>query len=692
MQKSQNTIRLPQQSWGSFVLRSGLALLLIAIVSALFWHTRSFAALLWDDQLHLTHNPFLQPDSSGRFSHFWRHAYGQLYIPLAYNVWAVIYNRPFCFDADGNFSPAALHLLNVATHAVTSAGVFFLLYRLLLAAGGQVSRVRTSMAALIGALFFAVHPLQAESIAWISEFRGLLSSLLCVIAINLHVASSVVRAKAWVIALEATAVLAFAAALLSKPSATPLPLILGAIDIAILHRSRAQLLRLWPYFSLSIGAWLLTRGVQTSASGAYVPIIDRPLVAADAITFYLGKLVWPFALTTDYSRTPFVARSLPLFYFAWVVPAWIVALLYVRPNRVVITACLVFAISILPVLGIVPFAFQRLSTVADRYVYLGLIGPALLIAYMVLRDLRWAYVVVPAVALLAWRCVDQTLSWKNDDELWAHAARVNPMAAGALSNLANAAATRGDRAQAQRLFDRVIEIDPHRSNGYLGRAQLAEDDRDYSGAVAWSDRAASVEPDLAEPHIQAGAAYRLAGNRIEAINRYKRALQIQPDSSIALNDLGSIYLEAGMLDEADDLLDRAIRLDPRHTPALMNRAAVSLKRDDLQSYLKFMNQAIRVAGTDSTPLRSLGKFAISRKEWDAAHDCFERILERSPDDVDALNELGHALARLQRLDEAIACFEKALRLSPGQSAIENNLRAARQLQQRQASPPTPARQ
>ncbi len=679
---------LPQPSWGSIFSFAIAPLLLLSFVIALFWHTTSFAALNWDDQLHLLNNPFIQPDSPDRFARFWRASYGQLYIPIAYNAWAIVYAS--CFDEAGSFLPVNLHRLNVVTHALNALLVYVFAWQLLVRSAATSNHrqwLRASAAALVGAVLFAVHPLQAESIAWISEFRGLLATFLCLATLNLH-AFARDRQKLFAIALELAGATCFAAALLSKPSAAALPLMMVVIDYLLLRQPiRRIAVRLAGYFVLAIACWLATRGFQQNASAAAGPLLYRPLVATDAITFYLGKLVWPFALATDYSRTPAVARITTIFYFAWLVPAAIAVLLAYRPNRTAIACCVLFLIAIAPVLGIVPFAFQRLSTVADRYVYLAMLAPALGIGFVLASRPCWSVIAMPILALLAWRCVDQTKSWRNDEALWAHAARVNPRAAGAFANLADAAARRGDKALAKQLFDRVLEIDPHKTNGYVGNGRLRDEAGDAADALEWYLRGVDADPTDPEPHLQAGAALLALGRRDEAETHFLRAIELDPESTDALNNLGSIRMGADRLDEAMRLFDRAIAIDPRHTYAWMNRGAILLKRGDLPGYLAAMNTAIRYAGDDPTPLRKLGKTGLARKEWAAARDCFERILKIAPTDVDALNDLGQALARLGEIDLASATFEKAQALAPDSAIVARNLAAARRLKQRNSTPP-----
>lgn len=647
---------------------------LALLTATLFRAVVGFELLEWDDQLHLTANPFIQPDSPDRYAHFWREPYAKLYIPIAYNLWALVYAH--CFEG-GVFSPARLHLLNLVVHAINAGLAFLLIARLL-----RASTKRTISAAAIGALFFAVHPLQVEPVAWIAEFRGLSAAMLGLIAWLVHLRATDVRRRSTAVALEGVATLSFAAALLCKPSVAPLPMMVAIVDLLLERRTRPQVAsRLGSWFILA-GACLVAMSFLQSGSPNAGPIYLRPLIAIDALVFYLGKLVWPFALSVDYSRTPTSALQDTSLWWTWVIPLWIVGLLAWKPNRPAIASAALFLLALSPVLGLIPFEFQFLSTVADRYAYLALLGPGLLLAFALATTPRWAVAGILLCGLLGWRSVDQLRHWRSDESVWTHAAAVNPRAVVATANLAAAAADRGDVSTAKRLFDRVIALDPQRVNGYIGNGSLLERAGDLDGALAWYERARRTDPAHAEPPGRAGEILLRQGRVDEAIASLRDALARQPDAIHSLNGLGSAYLAQNRLDEAAAQFDRVLELDPRHMQAHINRALVLRERGDLRGFVDSMNRARRFAGNDPTPLDLLGQFALQLGDWRAARESFERSLALSPGRVQPMTQLATALAGSGDVDRAIGLLEEALKLAPGSEVIQNNLRSARELKRR----------
>jgi tetratricopeptide (TPR) repeat protein len=485
------------------------------------------------------------------------------------------------------------------------------------------------------------------------------------------------------VALGAAATCLFAAALLSKPSAAALTLMVLSVDLILLKIPASRTApRLASWFVLAGASLILMRSLQPPIAGDNGPLWTRALVAIDSLVFYLGKLVSPVGLSADYSRTPGYVLSGASIRWLWIVPACIAGLLIWKPRRVVLACVSLFVLGLLPVLGLVPFEFQRLSSVADRYAYFALIGPAVAIGVLVLHRTVWMPVALGLLLLLGWRSHVQLATWRDDVTLWSHAARVNPRPIVAISNLAVLAAERGDTAEARRLFERMIELDPRRSNGYIGVGSLLMNGGDVGEAVLWFGRAIDAEPTLAEPRLWMGDACRLLGDVPAAEACFAAALDRQPDSVEAMYRLAQIRFQAGRLHAAQDLVECALAIHPRHVPSWMQRADLLAVQGDTRGYIDAMNAAVRFAGADPAPLDALGRFAMKIGDWNAAIDCFERSLRRVPDRLPIMVEYGTALARVGRFEESIGVLERARALAPDEPVVLHNLRTARDLRQK----------
>ncbi|WP_337171736.1 hypothetical protein [Gemmatimonas aurantiaca] len=373
-------------------LAVGLAVIVLAIVMVqvpLF----DAPALTWDDGEHIFDNVAVR---DGLFGAIWSAPEFGLYIPVTRTLWALVY-------ALGGGAVVPFRVLNLLLHV----GNVLLVARLLTimsrqtlstptgvsAAGAHDARetstgddarlgeVRLEMVlVLTGTAFFALHPAQVAAVAWISGGRDLLATLLALSAMVLHVDDGV-RARRWT--RDALATLLFVLALLSKPQVAGVPLAIGAwwwfTDRSRL-RSAMPMLGLW-VVAVLIAAFM-TRAEQATAPT--VGWATRVFVALDALGFYAREMVWPWPLAADYGRTPRWLLAHPLATVAGVAALVVLGLVVWlttrrHGDRLAMPAAGMWLLLLLPVLGFVPFEYQRISTVADHYLYLPLVAGAALV-------------------------------------------------------------------------------------------------------------------------------------------------------------------------------------------------------------------------------------------------------------------------------------------------------------------------
>jgi hypothetical protein len=353
----------------------------------------------WDDPIAIVHNPDYNPPRWRNLVHYWTKppAKGLFYVPVTYTLWGVVaFVARHSAPAGVPFDPSYFYAINWVAHAASAAMAYLVL--------GQL--VRPAWAAWAGAAVFALHPIQVEAVANAWSMYTPLSAAFAFFAMwqylrwsdrrrseSLHE-----RSIAW--RSYALACLGFALALLTKPTVATVPLMLAAIECGLRgRRLRDVIAPLAPWALAAVFlVWLDQRIPATGR--VFVPEAWlRPLVPLDAIAFYLGKLLLPLHLCMDYGRTPWLIAGKPAIRLTWlivlgmIVGAWAAR----RCWPIVATAFAVFVAGLIPVIGIVPFTFQYFSTVADRYVYLAMLGPALAVA-AVLARLEGRGVRVKAVA------------------------------------------------------------------------------------------------------------------------------------------------------------------------------------------------------------------------------------------------------------------------------------------------------
>jgi hypothetical protein len=397
------------------------AFLLLFVTFLLYGRALNYS-FVWDDErAHLTANDHFM---SGNWKAIWTPGSG-LFIPVSYTLWYGI--KLLSQDEKGQLQPSAFHLANLMLHAGNALLLFVFLSRLKLTRG----------AALAGSIFFLIHPLQVESVVWISEFRGLLATFFALLSLNLYWQELTYHRDAAALR-NATgfllATVAFVLALLSKPSVILLPFILLAL-VWILQPERIRLalysLPLWLILVLPV-AWLTAQAPPPEVREEEVPVYLNPFIAAYTIAFYLVKLVWPADLAPCYGITPPMLIKQATLYLS--LPVLLGSAWFVYSNRKKIAPPVMAAIwflllAILPVSGIISFIYQHHSVVADRYVYFGMAGLGLLVAYLwekgnSFRFIRYSFIVW--LLILATISFRQVGVWKDEHTLWQTSLQVNP--------------------------------------------------------------------------------------------------------------------------------------------------------------------------------------------------------------------------------------------------------------------------
>lgn len=516
--------------------------------------------------MHVFENPYFHPVTLAHLQQLWTQPYGDLYEPMGFMVWggiALASGQPSQASGrfiESGFDPSLFHIGSLGFHLLDVLLVFWLL-RII---------VTSRWGAMLGAAAFAVHPLQVESVAWISELRCGLSAcfgLLAIITILKAARSSQRRTQ---VAFASAATALFALAVLSKPSLLILPLfiviILWYVDVAQLKAMRFWLGG-WVVLAILFGPFVsAAQGVDPRLQP---PLLDRPLVAADALLFYAEKLFLPVRLAIDYGRLPSLAINSQ---FAYLKLALIVALLVAVcrfGSRTMVCAVGLFVIGLLPVLGFVSFQFQIWSTVGDRYVYFGMLGVAIAIAATVAHHPKLWVRAGAASVIVIWAVMAfvQTGTWRDSESLFQHELTVNPNSFVILKNMGILQTNEGHATEAVAYLKRAVELMPLDGGAHscLGTAYLLEGDN--QAAIAQYEKSTQLLPESSVEQNNLGLALARSGNVVEAASAFRQALFLDPGNVSAHDNLGLAYLSEHQTADAIAEFRRALSIDPNFASA-----------------------------------------------------------------------------------------------------------------------------
>jgi Tfp pilus assembly protein PilF len=548
--------------------------ILVTACAAVYGACLGHQFLSWDDTTHILENPLVNPPVLANLPSQWAQATFNMYIPLTYNAWtllALVSNA--LLDA---IHPAVFHGANLLVHIVNALLVYCLIGRI-----GDLAALRgrpalAPAALLMGALLFAVHPLQVHAAAWISGLRDTLSAGFGLSALLVHyrLARLTGGVRPWRshLGLHLLECALFAAAVLCKPSAVALLLVVAVIDRWLVRLDwRFTLGTAAPWLAVAIPIAIATMTLQpASLAIVETPLLHRPVVALDALAFYLGKLVAPLSFLPDYGRTPAALFATTAVYWTWIVPVAAGGGVFALRHRAPWLAggCLAAAVALAPVLGLIPFGFQGYSTVGDQYMYLPMIGLAIAAAGS-LRGRTALGVAVVVLLGLGVRSFAQTLLWKDDVTLFTHVVTENPRSYAGHNTIARAHALAGDQERALAHYEEALAIEPTNpislnnvgdTLNRMGAHQRAVDY--YESVFAKHALTRNNTTVFALMHTNYAVALLGLGRTDDALRELDVALQLDPANAGTLYTKGAILFNAGRLQEAMPWLERAAQGAP----------------------------------------------------------------------------------------------------------------------------------
>jgi len=549
---------------------AAIALIALAVFAPACWN-----GFVWDDEINLVGNVHYRGLG---WSHLrWMLTTGTMghWIPLTWLSFGLDYLM-------WGMNPAGYHLTNILLHATAAAAFYFVALRLLRAAMPLTGEATLRLGAATAALFFALHPLRTESVAWTTERRDVLSGLLFFVTVLTYLRaceSEGAGRRGWL----AGSVASYALALASKSIVMTLPLVLIVLDIYPLRRTgggwRGRIAEKLAYFALAIA------GASIASSMARVPALiqDKPLSVRLAISayshwFYLWKTVFPLGLSPLYELPARVSLLDPPFLSSALAVVAITTGLWLLRRRwpAGLAIWAIYALMLAPVSGLVHAGPQL---VANRYSYLSCLGWALLIGAGVCvavragtgGALRSSYARLPVIAATLWIAglaglsLDQIRVWRDTDTLWRSALDADPRCDFCHANLGAALEKRGL----------------------------------YGAAIEHFETALALRPDSTLPRRNLALTLLRAGRPAEADAELRRLVAAAPVDADLRNYLGVALIREGRLEEAVEQLQRAVRVNPGHAEALTNLGTTLATLDRPAEALPILRKAIAITPGDA---------------------------------------------------------------------------------------------
>ena len=579
------------------------------------------SSFVWDDTQYIINNGIIRSLSIHSLFRMFTTFHEGHWHPLTWISHAVDF-------AVWNLNPLGHHLTNIVLHGLNSSVMFLAIHKLIIKAkilnnvkpSSQVftfDKKQALIIAGISAALFALHPLQVETVVWVSERKGLLSNFFIFASILAYLSytSSIntKRSRVWFI----TTLFLFILALMSKPMAMTFPAILLLIDIYPLKRLIPKTAKtypvLWekiPFFFLSIISGLITIMAQHAQRGIItlekIPLDYRLLNAIWSIIFYLKKTLFPFELVPVYPL-PTSINWLDLTYLTTEILFFIIFTIcifrFLNGKHFLIIVWVFFLITLFPVLGIVQPGGQSAK---DHYFYLPgssvfiLMGTAF---YWILsKSLLIKQKVFPAVLALIIICYfgflglstfKQISVWQNPKIFWTNIINKFPNKVPfAYSNLGNYYNNLNMLDKAVLEYKKALKINPEHAFAHYNLANVYNKQSKWEQAIQHFTKAININKIYVDAINNLGIAHIKIGQTNKAIEQFKKALSIKPNDLDILINLGYAYKRNKMMDSAILEFQKVLAINPNIAKAHFSLSSAYYEQQEFESALFHCQKAI----------------------------------------------------------------------------------------------------
>ena len=661
---------------------------LIVLTVVPYWQVRNHG-FNFDDQMYVTDNRDIQAGLTGDS------------IEWAFSLENVSYWHPvtwlsFMLDFQlFGLNPKGYHLNNLLLHLLNT----LLLFLILRSMTGKLW-----VGAFVAALF-ALHPLNVESVAWISERKNVLSTLF------------------WMLTMWAYANYAkrpgpgrylltfffFSLGLMAKSMLVTLPFVLLLLDYWPLGRCQCSpfnrhdyspdarsrgycyekysFLRLViekiPLLLLSLTSVYLTAlsvqrlGIVVSTD--WTPIGLRISNALVSYINYIGKMLWPRDLAVFYTYPD----MLPLWKSAGagliLVGASILAIRAMKRHPYLTVGWFWYLGTLVPVMGLMQAGLW--PAIADRFTYVPLIGLFIMIAWSI-HDLsrRWRHrnvvlalsagTVLVALMLCTWF---QLHYWQDDARLYGHTVNVTSGNFITHNNLGNVLFQQGKLDEAVFHHKESIRIRPDHARSHYNLANVLARQGKLDEAVKYYTNVTNINPGDADAYNNRGVVLAEQGKLAEAIALYSEAIRISPDHAGAYNNMGSALCRQEKPEKALVHFREALRIDPVSAESNNNMGDALNRLGRVEEAIVYFTKALSIRSDNDNIHYNLGNAFLQQGKMAQAAMCYKKALRINPGNADAHNNLAILSARCGKTDEAIAHFRAAIQIRPRFTQAKSNL-------------------
>jgi tetratricopeptide (TPR) repeat protein len=531
-----------------------IAILVLIFTSILLYgKTAGYDFVNYDDLSYVINNKMIKNPTVNNIKKMFTEHYFANYQPLVHLSYAVEH-KLYKLNASG------YHITNIILHTINSILVLLLIYTM----------TKSSWISLFIALLFSLHPMQVESVAWISERKGLMCAFFYLLSFMAYIRFS--RKKK--IPFYFLSIILFLFSLLSKPMSITFPVILVLFDYYEDKLTRAKVIEKAPFFIMAaLFSVIMLFAQGRGGSMTYEKTTNffvNFIFANYNIGFYISKLIAPFKLSVHYEYPLTIYYLSKEFIVSVIVILCIIAYLvnFKKIKREVNFGILFFLISLFPILRFIPIGD---TLIADRYVYIPIIGFSFAITSLFSslsvdkKTLKKVLIVLVSGYFLFLGSLTYARCevWKDGHALWANLLEDYPDSLYAVLGLGGFYMTRKDFNNARKHYFSALKYKPSRKKALYNIGLSYVNENDIENAWKYLTMLIDEFPDnrFADVYMHLGNICDVTGAFDDAVKFYNKSLSLNPGSSLTHYNYAMTLENYGKIEKAIEHYKIANKLD-----------------------------------------------------------------------------------------------------------------------------------
>jgi len=554
-----------------------VVLMLIILTLGVYWPVQKYEFVEYDDPIYVTSNYLIQ---SGITLQSLKYILTDIHTSNWHPLTMISHMLDWSLFGDKS---GGHHWTNVIIHIFNTILLFLFFNRFT----GAIWK-----SAFVAALF-AVHPLNVESVAWISERKNVLSTFFWMLTMLFY--GRYVESPGWRRYLPV--LICFALGLMSKPMVVTLPFVLLLLDYWPLDRLQMNLqnktspvilrksnkisfliLEKIPLFILSVVSIFVTlyaaRHAKTTTGFESLPLRDRIFNAVVSYALYIKKLFWPTHLVICYP-----ILDIPVWQFSIALLFLVIVTIFVcgycRKYPYLFVGWFWYLGTLVPVIGLIQVGFQAM---ADRYAYVPFIGLFLIIAWAAERILSkdiflkrlFIFISALVIIFLTLATHNQIKLWSNSVTLFEDTIKKDPNNFVAYALMGQVMFVKGENEKALYYYDKVLKLTPRVYAAYKNKGVVLKKMGKRNEAIKIFEKALKLDKSSVDAYYSLALLYSEDNNLDECIKYALKAIEVKPDYEDGYNILGLALFKKGRIQESILQFEKALQINPYHKIAQKN--------------------------------------------------------------------------------------------------------------------------